>query len=65
MTCLSVINFCISLSFLIKNGGMRETKIGNISLELIITTVSPALSTCLGVDVSYILSLSEENYYLY
>ena len=56
MAILSIIGFVISLPFLIKSG-MNWISIIYRSLDLITTTVPPALPACLGIGISYALTL--------
>lgn len=56
MAVLSLIGFLISLPFLLTNAGLTDTEIAIKFLDLITTTVPPALPTCLGVGVSYAVS---------
>lgn len=55
MAVLSLIGFFISLPFLLNNAGLDGVEIGLKFLDLITTTVPPALPTCLGVGVTYAL----------
>ena len=56
MAILSVGGFLVSLPFLKKNAGYTNTEILIKALDLVTTTVPPALPTCLGVGISYALS---------
>ena len=56
MAVLSVCGFLVSLPFLKKNAGYSNTEILIKALDLVTTTVPPALPTCLGVGISYALS---------
>ena len=55
MAILSLVGFLISLPFLLNNAGLDGTEVGLKFLDLITTTVPPALPTCLGVGVTYAL----------
>ena len=56
MAILSVCGFLVSLPFLKKNAGYSNREILIKALDLVTTTVPPALPTCLGVGISYALS---------
>lgn len=55
MGLLCIIGFCVSLPFLIRNG-LNTSEIIFRSLDLITTTVPPALPACLGIGISYAIS---------
>lgn len=55
MALLSFIGFMISLPFMINNG-LRWDEILKKALDLITTTVPPALPACLGIGISYALT---------
>ena len=60
MAILSFVGFVISLPFLIKSG-MRPIAILKRSLDLVTTTVPPALPACLGIGITYALSRLKSN----
>ena len=55
MAILSFVGFIISLPFLIKSG-MSAIAIAKRSLDLVTTTVPPALPACLGIGITYALT---------
>jgi cation-transporting ATPase 13A3/4/5 len=59
MACISLLGFGISIPFLIQNG-LDTTDIIYRSLDLITTTVPPALPACLGIGISYAISRLKE-----
>ena len=59
MTCLSFFGFTLSLPFLVNNG-MDAYEIFIKALDLITTTVPPALPACIGIGIWYALSRIKE-----
>jgi cation-transporting ATPase 13A2 len=55
MACLSVLGFAVSLPFMMMNG-IEPIDIMFRGLDLVTTTVPPALPACLGIGISYALS---------
>ena len=60
MACLSVIGFTASLPFLISTG-MNTYEIIVKALDLVTTTVPPALPACIGIGITYALSRLRDN----
>ena len=56
MSILCVVGFCISLKFLIDNGGLSAKDIVMKFLDLITTTVPPSLPACISVGITYALA---------
>jgi len=59
MACLSIIGFSISLPFLL-NTNMSFYEIIVKALDLVTTTVPPALPACIGIGITYSLSRLKE-----
>ena len=55
MAILSILGFIIALPFLVKSG-MNWVNIMKRSLDLVTTTVPPALPACIGIGITYALT---------